>query len=445
MDYYVLTLEYRSFLMGLYLDNAATSFPKPPEVFEAVSHYGTMVGATPGRGAYATSQAGGTIIKNCRFRVLGLLGQSSDHPENVVFGLNCSDVNNLAIHGLLNHAQRTNRPVHVVTTELDHNSVLRPIRSRESGGLNWSCVPAERESGCVNVESMREAVTKAALSVGPSGLVLAVMTHASNVLGSVQPVKSVGQACRDVQNQTGTQVVFMLDAAQTAGHVPMHLDQWHVDLWTAPGHKGLLGPMGTGVLWIRPGLELIIDPLRHGGTGSRSELDTQPTTLPDKYEPGSHNAPGIAGLDAALQWIAARGITNLAKHEHAIVKRFLANLPKLEASGFTLHGPRADMDRIGIFTLTHCDLDAHTLAALLETERGILARAGLHCAPRAHAALGTTNGGGLRLSFSVMNTVDDAQHAADALAWIAEQSQSGHGHMIEIITSDAKKNSVEAR
>jgi len=410
--------------MPIYLDNAATSFPKPPEVFAAVHDYGTNNGSTPGRGAYATSQAGGAIIRSCRQRVLELLDLPPHHPENVIFGLNCSDVNNLAIHGLINHAVRQGRPIQIVTTDLDHNSVLRPIRSREADSIPWTCVPCDPMTGRVHPQAMRQAIIAAATQVGPAGLVLVIMTHASNILGSVQPVQQVGQACRDVAAQTGSQVLFMLDAAQTAGHVPMHVDAWHVDLWTAPGHKGLLGPMGTGVLWIRPGVEEMMAPLRQGGTGSRSELDVQPNTLPDKFEPGSHNAPGIAGLHAALGWLRQRTVSDIAQHESELVSRFLHAMVELQGAGYSLLGPATTHDRVAIFTLTHQDLDAHTLAALLETEHDILARAGLHCAPRAHAAMGTKHTGAIRLSFSVMNTTADVDHAINALLAIGKCSRT---------------------
>lgn len=406
--------------MPLYLDNAATSFPKPSEVFAAVFEYGTNNGSTPGRGAYAASQAGGAVIRSCRQRILQLLDLPSTHPENVIFGLNCSDVNNLAIHGLVNHAVRQKRPVHIVTTELDHNSVLRPVRSREIDHIPWTCVKCDPQTGRVVTQSMTDSIRNAADSVGETGLVLVIMTHASNVLGSIQPVELVGQCCRDITLDTGVQVVFMLDAAQTAGHVPMSIREWNVDLWTAPGHKGLLGPMGTGVLWIRPGLESIIAPLRQGGTGSRSELDTQPMTMPDKFEPGSHNAPGIAGLHAALGWLMQRTIGHIASHERQLVTTFLDHLPALQAAGYTLIGPQSECDRIAIFTLTHQELDAHTLAALLETEHGILARAGLHCAPRAHAAMGTKSTGAIRLSLSVMNSPSDVETAVHALLQISQ-------------------------
>jgi len=425
--------------MPLYLDNAATSFPKPPEVFAAVADYGQNNGSTPGRGAYRSSQQGGAMIRFCRQAVLTLLGLPPSHPEQVVFGLNCSDVNNLAIHGLVNHARRAQRQIHIITTDLDHNSVLRPIRSREFDRVEWTCVESERSTGRVSPEAMRQAIEHAIERVGRDGVVLVVMTHASNVLGTIQPVELVGRICREVQRLTGTQVVFMLDAAQTAGHVPMHVDEWNVDLWTAPGHKGLLGPMGTGVLWIRPGLEAIMDPLRQGGTGSRSELDTQPTFMPDKFEPGSHNAPGIAGLLAALRWLKERGIPTIAAHEEQIVREFLGALPQLQRVGYTLLGPSDPRARVAIFTLTHRELDAHTLATLLETEHDILARAGLHCAPRAHASTGTAQGGALRLSFSALNANADVKLATQALLDIA-----GHKPMPIVQTSAQPRSTGRA-
>lgn len=421
--------------MPLYLDNAATSFPKPPEVFAAVAEYGLLNGSTPGRGTYGSSRAGGEMIHRCRRNVLALLGLPSNKPEQIVFGLNCSDVNNLAIHGIINHARLASRPVQIVTTELDHNSVLRPIRSREADGVKWTCVAVDPLSGKVNSRDIATAVRSSAKSVGPEGLVLLVMTHASNVLGSIQPVEAVGRACREITQQLGAQVVFMLDASQTAGHVRMNAEAWNVDLWTAPGHKGLLGPMGTGVLWIRPGLEQLMSPLRQGGTGSRSELDTQPTAMPDKFEPGSHNAPGLAGLNAALEWIARTGIDHIAAHEHELVAAFLSHMPRLREAGYTLLGPSTANDRVAIFSLIHRELDAHTLAALLETEHDILARAGLHCAPRAHGACGTTAGGAVRLSFNALNSTTDANRAAHALCDIA-------GHVVSATVRALRADSL---
>ena len=266
----------------LYLDNAATSLPKPAAVYEALYAYATQMGATPGRGNYREAREGGRKIQQCRERFCKVIGAKL--PEHVIFTLNCTDANNLAIQGLVRRERRKkpDASIHIVITELDHNSVLRPIRDMEQDGVTWTCIKSDPEIGLIDPAEVEAAITDHTL--------LVVITHASNVLGTIQPAAEIGKLCR----RRG--VVLMLDAAQTAGHIPIDVEEMCVDLLTAPGHKGLLGPLGTGLLYIRPGLESRVDSLRQGGTGSRSELDTQPTQLPDKYEPGSHNAPGIVGL-----------------------------------------------------------------------------------------------------------------------------------------------------
>ncbi len=386
----------------LYLDNAATSLPKPPSVYAVLHNYVTQSGATPGRGNYREAREGGQLIRKCRQRFCQLIGAKS--PDHVIFTLNCTDANNLAIQGLVRHARRKNpqAPIHIITSDLDHNSVLRPIRDMEQDGIKWTCIKSDPATGLVNPADIAAAIT-------PDTLLVA-LTHASNVLGTIQSAAEIGRICR------ARNVLFFLDAAQTAGHVPINIDELFVDLLSAPGHKGLLGPLGTGLLYIRPGIEHRLDSLRQGGTGSQSELDTQPTQLPDKYEPGSHNAPGIVALSEALAWLLEQRIESLRDHEIALNSHMFHGLQANPA--FTILGPQDPAARVGIFTLTHDSLDPHTLATILEDEFGILARAGLHCAPRAHSAAGTETSGGLRLSFSPFTTIPDIDRVLAALTRI---------------------------
>ena len=383
----------------LYLDNAATSLPKPPAVYETMHQYVLSMGASPGRGNYREAREGARLFRQCRQR-LGTLF-NADSPDHMIFCLNCSDANNMAIQGLVRHARRTDpaRPIHLVTSELDHNSVLRPFRDMEQDGVTWTCVPCDPATGAIDPRRIADAITPHTL--------LVVLTHASNVLGTIQPVAEIGEICR------GRGVLFMLDAAQTAGHVPIDVKAMNVDLLTAPGHKGLLGPMGTGMLWIRPGLESRIDPYRQGGTGSRSELDVQPTILPDKYEAGSHNAPGIVALGAAVEWLLSQTVQKLRTHEVELTGQMLEGLARLHS--YRLLGNSLASQRVGIFSLVHRSIDCHTLATVLEDQFDILARAGLHCAPRTHAAYGTSTTGALRLSLSVFTKREDVDRTLAAL------------------------------
>lgn len=402
----------------LYADNAATSFPKAPGVVEAVSRYLAEVGATPGRAAYAESVEGGRIIRLCRERICRLVGGES--PSHVIFTLNTTDALNLAIKGLVQHRRRhePGRAIHAVTTAFDHNSVLRPLHDLSRDGVRVTYVDAEAGSGRVSPAAIRRAI-------GPDTLLVA-LNHASNVTGVVQDAAGVGRVCREAG------AVFLLDAAQSAGHVPIDARGWGVDLLAMPGHKGLLGPLGTGVLYLRPGMERVVDSVRQGGTGSASEEDRQPESLPDKYEAGSHNAPGIAGLSEAAGWLLSRSIEDVCRHERALVKRMLSGLreggavvggrsadPLGPLADLTLLGPGEDVERVAVFTLRHAHVPPAELAMVLEQEFGVLARAGVHCAPRAHASLGTladrTRLGGLRLSFGVLNTEEDIEHVLQAL------------------------------
>ncbi|HZZ44305.1 MAG TPA: aminotransferase class V-fold PLP-dependent enzyme [Tepidisphaeraceae bacterium] len=381
----------------LYMDNAATSFPKPPQVLEAMTHYATHLGASAGRGAYAEAIEASSLLTDCRCRLNRLFNGSN--PDHFIFTLNCSDSLNLAIKGLATPSS------HAICTHIDHNSILRPMnRLTDDGLIEQTRVPVDPRTGLVDPDDIRRAIR-------PNTRFIAI-THASNVTGTIQPIREIGVIAREHD------IPFIVDAAQSAGHIPIDVQTDHIDLLAAPGHKALLGPLGTGFLYVRPGLETILKPLREGGTGSVSEHDRQPDFMPDRFEPGSHNAIGIAGLSAGVQWILDRGIDSLAAHDRQLVGAFiegLADLPNL-----TYFGPQGVKNRLGVFSVRIDGISPHELAAILESSFGLLTRPGLHCAPLIHEALGTTQyGGTTRFSFSPFLTAQDVSYAADALADIA--------------------------
>lgn len=383
----------------LYLDNAATSFPKPPQVLQAMCDYAQRLGASAGRGAYAEAIETGRLLSQCRREINGLLNGESD--RHVVFTLNCTDALNLALRGLIDPF----KPGHVLCTAADHNSILRPIHAMAADwGLAFDTVPVDRQTTLIDPDAIRRAIRSDTRYVA--------VTHAGNVTGAVQPIREIGKICREMA------VPLIVDAAQSAGHLPIDVQADCIDLLAAPGHKGLMGPLGTGFLYIRPGIEKRLRPLREGGTGSQSDEPTQPATLPDRYEPGSHNAIGLAGLLAGVRWVRERGLDHIATHEASLVKTFIAGISDVE--GLHYFGPQGVADRIGVFSLRIDGFDPHELSAALESGYGILTRSGIHCAPFIHQALGSlAAGGATRLSFGPFLTPQDIAFATDALAQIA--------------------------
>jgi cysteine desulfurase/selenocysteine lyase len=398
----------------IYLDNAATSFPKPQAVHDAMARYATDLGASPGRGSYRESVQGGQLIAQCRTRLARLFNCPS--PDHIVFTLNCSDALNLAIKGIAKSererklAAGDTTPIHMITTAMDHNSVLRPLNALAAEPfeprVEWTCVQADPATGLVDPVDLRAALR--------ANTALVATVHASNVSGTLQPIAGFGEVCRDAG------VPLLVDAAQSAGRLPIDVGADGIDLLAAPGHKHLLGPLGTGLLAIRPGLESRLAPLREGGTGTVSELDVHPETMPDRYEPGSHNTIGIVGLSEGVAWIAERGIDALWAHERALVERACDALADTARyPGLTLIGSPTPDHRVGVFSVTHDALPPADLANILESEFGVLTRAGIHCAPRAHANFQTVDtGGATRLSVGPFTSTEDLETALDALAEI---------------------------
>lgn len=380
-------------MQRIYLDNAATSWPKPAEVYDAVDRWQRENGAPFGRGVYDSASATDRLVHDARRAIAAVVGV--DDHSRVVFTLNGTDALHLAIQGLIKPGD------HVVTTVVEHNSVLRPLRQLESRGVATTYVGCDAD-GVVAAGDVAKALNSKTKFV--------VVAHASNVTGALQPVAEIGAELR----KRG--VTFLVDAAQTLGEIPLAAEELSCDLLAAPGHKGLLGPLGTGVLYIRPGVEERLASIRTGGTGSESSSTLQPKTMPDKFEAGNLNVPGIVGLGAGARWLLQRGISNVREHTLQLTTQLLGGLSKLPS--VRVHGPRAAAERTGLVSLTIDGYDPQEAAAVLATAFGIEARAGLHCSPLMHKALGTAAGGGtLRLSLGPFST---AEHVDASLAALGQ-------------------------
>lgn len=383
----------------LYLDQAATSWPKPDGVYQAVDEYQRRLGVAAGRSAYVEAVEVSQRVARARAAVARLLGAES--PRRIAFAFNGTDALNMAIHGALA------RGGHVITTVAEHNSVLRPLRSLEvAGRIAVTRVAVDRQ-GVVRADELRRALR-------PETKLIAV-THASNVTGAIQPAAEIGRLAREAG------VLFLLDAAQTAGEMPIDVRQLNVDLLATPGHKGLLGPLGTGVLYLRPGIEDHLESVRQGGTGTSSESDRQPDEMPEKFEAGNLNVPGILGLGAGVEWLLERGVERVRGDAVAHTGLFVQRLKAIAA--ITVYGPETAAERVGLVSFNLLGIEPQELAAILDSPFGIQCRAGLHCAPLMHAALGTLGTGGtVRASFGPFTTLEEIERAAAAVAQIAETS-----------------------
>jgi cysteine desulfurase/selenocysteine lyase len=375
----------------IYLDNAATSWPKPESVYSAVDRYQRQVGVAAGRGSYRDAEAVERTIAQTRLNVCNLIGGVSS--ERIVFTQNCTDALNLALHGLLRTGD------HVVTSCAEHNSILRPLEAlRESQGISYTTVNVD-SLGRIDVQALQDAVI-------PKTRLIA-LTHASNVTGFVQPIEQIGQLARDHG------CLFLLDAAQTLGHVPIDVSNSFVDLLAAPGHKGLLGPLGTGTLYVGEGVEEYLQATRQGGTGTQSELPRQPTSLPAKYEAGNLNVPGIVGLAAGVSHVSKQGLGN--RHVLDLTSRILTGF---QVANVTLNSTPNDC---GIVSFNIKGYDPREVATLLDSSAGIQVRAGLHCAPLMHQALGTYDlGGTIRASCGHFSTEQEIDKLVESVRMLAE-------------------------
>lgn len=371
----------------IYLDNAATSFPKPPQVIRAVTDALQNFGANPGRGGHQLALQAGRTVEKCREAAASLLGVSS--PERVIFTRNCTESLNIAITGILHKGDE------VICSHGEHNAVMRPLERFVSRGDITVKLLRPDERGVLSPDTLRRAVTSR------TGLV--IICHASNVTGVIQPVRELGAVCREKG------IPFLVDAAQTAGVLDVTLDSLNADMIAMPGHKGLLGPHGTGLLALREGIAP--EPLILGGTGSASESVRQPELLPDRYESGTLNLPGIAGLLAGLSFVAQYR-EDIHRYETALndrLRRQLAGIPGLRLLG----DDRAP--RVAITSVVPDGGDSAALADALDAT-GVAVRGGLHCAPAMHSYLGTLKSGAVRFAPGPYNTEQEIDDTAALVA-----------------------------
>jgi cysteine desulfurase family protein len=380
----------------IYLDNAATSWPKPTAVYEAMDHYLRELGAPAGRSTYREAAEVERLVSDTRRQLGLLLGDVA--PERVIFTSNGTDSLNLALRGILRAGD------HVVTSVVEHNSVLRPLRHLEqTGEVEVSRVACDG-NGLIDPADVRREIR--------SNTRMIVLSHASNVTGVIQPAQEVAKIA------TEHELLFLLDAAQTLGHFEVDVQEIGAHLVAAPGHKALLGPLGIGLLYIAPGVEQHLIPIRQGGTGTQSEMDVQPDSLPDKYESGNHNVPAIVGLGAAVSELRAKGLKAVQQHARTLLASLLEGLAEIQQ--VTLHGP-ADADRqSAIQSVSVAGYDPQEVATMLDAAYSIQCRAGLHCAPLMHDALGTrAHGGTLRFSLGQFNTPDQIDAVVAGMAELA--------------------------
>ncbi len=372
----------------IYLDNAATTFPKPDSVLRTVSGIMERLCANPGRSGHRMSLAAGRIVVNCRETLAQFL--NVEDPERIIFCFNCTDAINLALHGFLQAGD------HVLATSLDHNASLRPLYGMMRRGMISLDVLEPGPNGYVTESQVRHAIQ--------SNTRLMVCVHASNVTGMVQPVAEISRACHEHG------VKLLVDAAQTAGILNVSPDLLGADFLAFPGHKGLLGPMGTGVLWIREGIELI--PYREGGTGSQSERVDQPDELPDRFESGTLNLVGIAGLLQGVRFVMAHQ-GEIAAHEEEMARYTHENLANLDHALLYTNGP----PNVGVISF---NLEGNRSGEIADTlnKYGIGIRAGLHCAPLAHRFLGTLDTGAARVSPGFFNQKSDIDRLISVIARI---------------------------
>ncbi|MBS1170473.1 MAG: cysteine desulfurase / selenocysteine lyase [Burkholderiaceae bacterium] len=386
-------------LTPLYLDNAATSWPKPPVVTAAVVRYLEQVGANPGRSGHRLSNEAGRIVDAAREVLAKLFGVRN--PLRIVFGANCTEALNLALCGLLRAGD------HVITSSMEHNSMMRPLRQLESEGVELTVVPC-RPDGTIDCTLVEAAVLP--------NTVLIALTHASNVVGTLLPVAEIGQIARKHD------LLLLVDAASTAGAFPIDVVADNIDLLAFAGHKSLLGPTGTGGLAIGERVDLSrLRPLMRGGTGSRSEFEAQPDFLPDKYESGTLNVMGLAGLGAGASWIRERGIEAIRAHHQTITQELIDGLGNI--AGVTVYGTMDASKQVATVSFTINRMSPSEAGFLLDEEFNLQCRIGLQCAPAAHHTIGTFPEGTIRFAPGNFTDRNDVMRALEAVSRLAGRAR----------------------
>ncbi len=383
-------------MQKIYLDQAATSFPKAPGTADAVYRYMTECGCSVSRGGYAGAYSAEELVYDTRVLLCRLFGCDETDPKKVVFTKNVTESLNVLLKGLLRPGD------HVLVSSMEHNAVMRPLGQLAKQGIRVTRVPCAGD-GSMDPADLETRIEKDTRAV--------VMLHASNVCGTVLPAAEIGAICR------ARGIRFILDTAQTAGTLPLNMDGMNIDALAFTGHKGLLGPQGTGGFLIREEMASELDSLITGGTGSISHTEDVPDFLPDRFEAGTLNLPGIAGLSASLGWLLAQPEGSLLTHELKLTARFLRGMEALEADGLLqIIGKHGTDGRTGVVSIVPLHMDPAELAFRLDERYGIATRVGLHCAPAAHQTLGTWPAGTVRFSFGAFNTETETDEAARAVA-----------------------------
>lgn len=382
----------------IYLDNASTSFPKAPTVATAMSDYITNRGININRGSYALAYDVEDIIYTTRQRLNTLF--NGHDPSHVIFTQNVTMSLNMVIKGLLKSGD------HVLVSSMEHNAVMRPLTQLLDKGIAFDIIPCDK-TGSIQLESMDSLIR-------PNTVAL-IINHASNVCGTIQPLESIGSICKTHNLQ------FIVDAAQTAGVIPIDVKACHIDALCFTGHKGLLGPQGIGGIILTKEMAQNLTPLIAGGTGSFSHLETMPTHMPDAFEAGTLNLPGIIGLNEGLSYIESQGMENIHNHELALTQAFLEGLQSIDVVNIV--GKQDIQDRTAVVSITIDSMDPASIAYELESTYHIMTRVGLHCAPRAHQTLGTYPEGTVRFSFGYANTHEDVVSALSALHRILKNTK----------------------
>lgn len=382
----------------IYLDNASTSFPKAPTVATAISDYITNRGININRGSYALAYDVEDIIYTTRQRLNTLF--NGHDPSHVIFTQNVTMSLNMVIKSLLKSGD------HVLVSSMEHNAVMRPLTQLLDKGITFDIIPCDK-MGSIQLESMDSLIR-------PNTVAL-IINHASNVCGTIQPLESIGSICKTHNLQ------FIVDAAQTAGVIPIDVKACHIDALCFTGHKGLLGPQGIGGIILTKEMAQNLTPLIVGGTGSFSHLETMPTHMPDAFEAGTLNLPGIIGLNEGLAYIESQGMENIHNHELALTQSFLEGLQSID--GINIVGKQNIQDRTAVVSITIDGMDPASIAYELESNYHIMTRVGLHCAPRAHQTLETYPEGTVRFSFGYANTHKDVETALSALHRIVKNTK----------------------
>lgn len=377
----------------IYFDNAATSFPKPEKVYDAIMEAMTKYGSNPGRSGHKLALESSRGIYNTRSKISKLLNIKD--PMDLVLTFNCTQGLNMGIKGVLKPGD------HVITTSMEHNSVLRPIMFLEKMGIENTVVQGN-SLGIIDPKDIEK-------SIRPETKMI-VMTHISNLTGTIMDIEAIGK----IAKKHG--IIYFLDAAQSAGVYPIDVEKMNIDMLAFPGHKSLLGPQGTGGLYIKKGIDIV--ETFQGGTGSASDLLEQPHMMPDKFESGTPNAPGLVGLGSGIDYILETGMDKIRKHEENLTRHFIEEVEKIKE--IKIYGPKKIELHAPVVALNIGDRDSSEISYILDQDYDIGVRPGLHCAPLAHKTIGSFEQGAVRFSFGFKNTHDEIELGIKALKEIVK-------------------------